>query len=113
MGCRTQCDRQSARTHDHPVIAQNLFRLKNGPGGVIGMSWLKHGFFSTNQVSGACSGIGGQTCRTPPAGSAQLGIGCTAAYSSSLNGSQPLGPRSQVNGTTGIFPFPPTSPNGP
>jgi hypothetical protein len=98
---------------DHPVIAQNLYRLKNGRFDQIGMSWLKHGFFSTNQVSGGCTGIGGQTCRTPAAGSAQLGVGCTDAYSSSLNGSQPLGPRSQVNGTTGVFPFPPTSPPGP
>lgn len=102
-----------ATTRDHPVIAQNLYRLKNGRFDQIGMSWLKHGFYSTNQVSGACTGLGGQTCRTPPAGSAQLGVGCTDAYSASLNGGQPLGPRSQVNGTTGVFPFPATSPAGP
>jgi hypothetical protein len=112
------CDEHSgcapgATTHDHPVIAQNLYRLKNGRFDQIGMSWLKHGFYSTNQPNGACTGIGGQTCAFPRYGSAQLGVGCTDAYSSSLNGGQPLGPRSEVNGTTGVFPFPPTSPPGP
>ncbi len=110
------CDETSgcapgATERDHPVIAQNLYRLKNGRFDQVGMSWLKHGFYATNQVNSACSGIGGQTCTLQPG--AQLGVGCTDAYYAGLNGSQPLGPRSQVNGTTGVFPFPPTSPTGP
>jgi hypothetical protein len=102
-----------ATANDHPVIAQNLYRLKNGRFDQIGMSWLKHGFFSTNQVSASCTGTSGHTCATPPAGSAQLGIGCTDAYSGNLNGGQPLHRRSEVNATTGDFPFPGSTVAGP
>jgi hypothetical protein len=86
---------------DHPVIAQNLFRVKEGRFEQIGMSWLKHGFVSTNSFDSACG-----SCQQPPAGGNQLGVGCTDAYGSGLNGSRPLGMRSEVNATTGLFPFP-------
>ncbi len=86
---------------DHPVIAQNLFRLQEGRFEQIGMSWLKHGFLSTNSFDGACG-----SCQQPPAGGSQLGVGCTDTYGSGLNGSRPLGMRSEVNSTTGLFPFP-------
>lgn len=112
------CDQGSgcaagAQTNDHPVIAQNLYRLKDGRFDQIGMSWLKHGFLSTNSTTSGCAGSSGQSCIGPPAGSNQLGIGCTDPYSSSLNGSRPLGRRSEVDATTGDFPFPPSSPGGP
>lgn len=108
------CDQGSgcvagATTHDHPVIAQNLYRLKDGRLDQIGMSWLKHGFLSTNSTTAGCTGAAGQSCVAPPAGSNQLGIGCTDPYGGSLNGSRPLGMRSEVNGTTGAFPFPYTA----
>ncbi|HEX4961854.1 MAG TPA: hypothetical protein VF173_13505 [Thermoanaerobaculia bacterium] len=112
------CDESSgcapgATDQDHPVIAQNLYRLKNGRFQQIGMSWVKHGFFSTNSFSIGCNGAGGQTCQQPPADGAQLGVGCTDPYTASLNGGRPLGRRSEVNATTGAFPFPPSSPSGP
>jgi hypothetical protein len=88
---------------DHPVIAQNLYRLKNGRMDQIGASWLKHGFVSLNQSSAGC---GAGTCTSPPLGGRQLGVGCTDPYTSSLNGSRPLGRKSEVNATTGAFPFP-------
>jgi hypothetical protein len=108
------CDQASgcaagATTHDHPVIAQNLYRLRNGRLDQIGMSWLKHGFLSTNSTTSGCAGATGQACSQPPAGSNQLGVGCTDPYNWSLNGSRPLGMRSEVNGTTGAYPFPYTS----
>ncbi len=88
---------------DHPVIGQNLYRLKSGRFEQIGMSWLKHGFVSTNSFDGACG-----SCKQPPFGGDQLGVGCTDTYGAGLNGSRPLGMRSEVNATTGLFPFPET-----
>jgi len=86
---------------DHPVIAQNLYRLRAGRFEQIGMSWLKHGFASTNSFDSNCG-----SCVGPPLGGDQLGVGCTDAYGSGLNGSRPLGMRSEVNATTGDFPYP-------
>ena len=88
-------------TNQHPVIAQNLYRLKEGRFEQIGMSWLKHGFLSTNSFDSNCG-----SCQGPPHGNDQLGIGCTDTYSSGLNGDRPLGLRSEVNATTGDFPYP-------
>ncbi len=86
---------------DHPVIAQNMYRLKSGRFDQIGASWLKHGFVSTNSTNAACG-----TCTQPPLGGNQLGVGCTDPYGSGLNGGRPLGPKSQVDPTTGVYPFP-------
>ncbi len=88
---------------DHPVIAQGMYRLKNGRMDQIGASWLKHGFVSLNNTSAGC---GNGTCVSPPLGGRQLGVGCTDPYVSSLNGSRPLGRKSEVNPATGAYPFP-------
>ncbi|QOJ00122.1 MAG: EF-hand domain-containing protein [Phycisphaeraceae bacterium] len=93
-----------ANTNEHPVIAQNLYRIKDGVFTHVGMSWVKHGFSSVNGTT--CG-----PCTQPPGGSSQLGVGCSDPYGSGLNGSQGgLGPRSQVNATTGVFQYPPTAP---
>ena len=102
-------------TNQHPVIAQNLYRVtlpdagppvEHGTIEMLGISWLKHGFVSVNGSS--CD-----TCQYPPNGGAQLGVGCSDPYSASLNGSQSnLGPRSEVNAFTGYFLEPPGSPSG-
>ncbi|MBC7834125.1 MAG: hypothetical protein H7Y88_03370, partial [Phycisphaerales bacterium] len=90
----------------HPVIAQNMYRLKDGRFEQVGMSWLKHGFTALTQ--NLCN-----TCQPPGSGSF-LGIGCSDPYVASLNGSQGnLGPRSQVNANTGHFPAPFTAPPAP
>jgi hypothetical protein len=92
--------------NQHPVIAQNMYRYLNGELQQIGQSWLKHGFASTN--SPGCG-----SCIQPPGGGSQLGVGCTDAYGSGLNGSQTyLGPRYQVNAATGAYPWPHASPTG-
>lgn len=98
-GCGALSDDQ------HPVIAQGLYRLKGGRFEQIGMSWLKHGFLSTNSPNSACQ-TGHPTCTSPPLGGDQLGVGCTDTYGPGLNGSTPLGRRSEVNATTGVFPYP-------
>ena len=97
-----------SNNNDHPVIAQNLYRLKDGRFEQIGMSWLKHGFCALQQtLCGPCTPAGGGC---PPL----LGIGCSDPYSSGLNGQQSnLGPRSQVNAATGYFPYPWTAPAAP
>lgn len=92
--------------NEHPVIAQNLYRYKDGRLVQIGMSWLKHGFLSLNED--VCD-----TCQHPPAGGSQLGVGCSDPYWASLNGSQDrLGPRHEVNPYTGENVYPHSSPTG-
>ncbi|MEK6674252.1 MAG: hypothetical protein AABZ47_01200 [Planctomycetota bacterium] len=83
----------------HPVIGQNLFRLKNGRFEHIGQSWLKHGFAAAalNGCGCGCTGPGGQ----------QLDVGCSDPYDGFTNGYQEfLGPKWQVNPYTGVFPYP-------
>ena len=83
----------------HPVISQNMFRLKDGRLEQIGVSWLKHGFCAVNEFS--CGSCQQTSCDT-------LGLDCADTYSSSLNGSATWrGARSEVNPTTGAFPYPP------
>lgn len=100
-----------ATNPNHPVIAQNIYRLKDGRFEQIGMGWLKHGFTAlTQNLCCTCNGQGG----------AVLGVGCSDPYGSSLNGDQNgfacggappgicggLGPRFEVNATSGVFSFP-------
>jgi len=92
-----------SESNQHPVIGQNLYRLKDGRFEQIGMSWLKHGFFALSETYCYPDCI-------PTDGSA-LGVHCSDPYSSSLNGSTSrLGPRSDVNASTGVYPWPFTSP---
>ncbi|MGP1309714.1 MAG: hypothetical protein ACTS27_05905 [Phycisphaerales bacterium] len=84
--------------NDHPVWTQNLYRLKDGVLLQLGMSHLVHGFFALEQsLCGSCS----------PVGLGDMGPGCSDVNSAGLAGQQPqLGPRWQVNASTGQFPFP-------
>ena len=100
--------------NNHPTIGQNMYRvieLDNGCTRVeqIGMSWLKHGFCALQgTLCGSCS-------NPAPGGCAdRLGWNCSDPYSSGLNGQQSnLGPRHEVNASTGYFPFPFSSPGYP
>ena len=81
-------------TPEHPVIAQNMFRLKDGRLEQIGQSWLKHGFGaeSGNVCSNAC---------IPVPAFDHLGVNCSDTYTAPLNGSQSgMGPKSEVNPST-------------
>ena len=93
-------------TSEHPVIGQNMYRLKDGRFEHIGQSWLKHGFFALSDT--LCSGPAG--CDGDDNGE-HLGVGCSDPYSANLNGlTFVLGPRSQVNAFTGQFPYPFSAP---
>ena len=88
-----------ALTAQHPVMTQNMYRLKDGRFEQIGMNWVKHGFGSLNET--ACG-----PCTDPGTGQA-IGIGCSDPYSAATYGFQlSLGPRSEINPFTGQFPFP-------
>lgn len=94
-------------TPEHPVIAQNLYRLEDGKFEQIGMSWLKHGYLALQR--GVCA-TAEHPCRAA-ATNQWLGVGCSDPYSSTLNGdTDRLGPRSDVNASTGEFPYPFTNP---
>lgn len=89
-------------TPNHPVIAQNIYRVANGRIVQIGMSWVKHAFFAlADEGCGlGCNGLGG----------AVLGVGCSDPYTLGVNGVQSaLGPRSLINPATGVFEFNPAS----
>ncbi|HKQ60524.1 MAG TPA: hypothetical protein VJS92_04515 [Candidatus Polarisedimenticolaceae bacterium] len=89
----------NANTSSHPVIAQNMFRLKNNRFEQIGQSWLKHGFYalSTQLCSTGCVGTDGS----------HLGVNCSDPYDAGLNGEQDgLGPKFEVDSSAGSFPYP-------
>ena len=86
----------------HPVIGQNMFRLKDGRFEQIGQSWLKHGFTALDD----------EVCSTGciPTDGTHLGVNCADPYSAFLNGQQNnLGPKFEVNANKGTFPFPATN----
>ncbi len=88
---------------DHPLTAQNLYRMSGGATNddrfeQIGQSWLMHGFtaLQNNSCSFGCTSAGSGT---------HLGAGCSNADSAGINGSQvALGSRAWVNPFTGVFP---------
>jgi hypothetical protein len=101
-----------ANSNSHPVIAQNMYRLKNGRFEQIGLSWVKHGWGAS--AENVCC-----TCVDPQNFEA-LGIGCSDPYDAGTNAIQAgftnngvlvsgLGPRSDVNARTGGFPWPYTT----
>lgn len=89
-------------TTNHPVISQKVYRLKDGEFELLGVGWLKHSFCALQQFlcSAGCSGQGGCLSVLTPL--------CSDPYTPQRNGQQNLlGPRWQVNATTGVFPYPP------
>ena len=103
-----------ADNNNHPTIGQNMYRvvdLENGCTRIeqVGMSWLKHGFCALQgTLCGSCS-------NPAPGGCAdRLGWNCSDPYSAGLNGQQSnLGPRHEVDASTGFFPYPFSAPAYP
>jgi len=85
---------RAAMQENHPVIAQQFYRVQNGLLEQIGTAWVKHGFFalSSNECGYGCSGTDGTS----------LGVGCSDTYGTGNNGDRYwLGPRNEVNPYTG------------
>ena len=89
---------------DHPVLAQNLYRMSGGATHddrfeQVGQSWLRHLFSALEQND---CGFG---CTPSVVGGTHLGAGCSDAESASSDGAQTgLGSRAWVNPLTGVFP---------
>lgn len=87
---------------EHPVISLNLYQEKNGQFKQLASTWVKHGFFATNES--ACSSIAGIPACSPAAAGNALGPGCSDLYGDYLNSNADyLGPRGRINPTTGTF----------
>ena len=86
----------------HPVLAQNLYRIKDGRIEQLGQSWVRHAFVALAQnFCGSCQSSGTGNL---------LGIGCSDTSSPGSNGSHTLlGPKSEVNASTGVFSWPHSS----
>jgi hypothetical protein len=87
----------------HPVICQNMFRMKDNRFEQLGYSFLKHGFCAVNENS--CGSCQGTDCST-------LGIGCADTYGSGLNDGAGGGSKSEIQPTTGYHEHPYTGPSG-
>ncbi|MCH2134386.1 MAG: hypothetical protein MK116_11605 [Phycisphaerales bacterium] len=93
-------------SNQHPVIAQHMYKMNSIRIEQIGISWVKHGFGALALDDFDCD------CQNPNDYD-YLGIGCSDPYTTGLNGDQAgffgmagLGPRWEVNASTGDFPFP-------
>ena len=93
---------QSNNTN-HPVISQEMYRLKNGRFEQIGQSWLKHGFCAVSEP-----GCG--SCQSTPCSS--LGIGCADTYWASLNDGRSGAPKWEQSPASGQITYPYSSPSG-
>ncbi len=86
-------------TNQHPVYAQNVYRIEDGRFEQIGMGWPLHEFAVVQGT--VCS-----TCQ-PASTTTALGAGCSTPHSAGIMGVQSiLGMRSEINGFTGGFVFP-------
>jgi hypothetical protein len=94
----------SGSGQQHPVISQNVYRLKGHRFEHLGQSWLKHGFCALCE-SGCGSGTGGGCAN-------ELRVGCADTYSSGLNDGQNGGPKYAVNPTVGDHNHSTPSPTG-
>jgi hypothetical protein len=78
----------------HPVIGQNIFRLKDGRFEQLGYSWLKHGFCAVDETEALCQ------CQ-PDGNCDWLGIGCADTYWATLNDGGGGRSKRWINATAG------------
>jgi hypothetical protein len=98
-----------SRSREHPVISQVLYRLHDGRLEQISDGFVKHGWCAADSTAGGgCSSLVSPPGQTQSEGSCNwLGLFTTDTYTASMNGAhRDMGPRSEINPTTGVFPFP-------
>jgi len=83
----------SGSGQNHPVISQNVYRLKGRRFEQLGQSWLKHGFCAL--CEGGCGNGTGGGCAPV------LRPGCADTYGAGLNDGSNGGPKYAVNPTVG------------
>lgn len=88
----------------HPVISQNVYRLKGRRFEHLGQSWLKHGFCAL--CESGCGPRGQSGCAS------QLRVGCADTYSSGLNDGSGGGPKFTVLPASGNHLHPDPTPTG-
>ncbi|WP_374370460.1 hypothetical protein [Dongia sp.] len=87
---------------NHPVISLNMYQEKDGHFRQLAATWVKHGFYATNESD--CAAVAGIPACTPANVGNALGPGCSDLYGDALNSSpEYLGPRSRINPSTGSF----------
>ena len=91
----------SPGANQHPVIAQNLFRIADGRIEQLGQSFLKHGFCAVNETT--CGTCIPTSCDT-------LGVGCADTYGSGLNDGRFGGAKSDIDATSGANTYPLVTP---
>jgi hypothetical protein len=87
---------------EHPVITVNIYMQIDGSIRQLASSWVKHGFFATNEHD--CASVEGVPSCVPSGAGNALGPGCSDLYGDALN-SDPryLGPRSRIMAGSGFF----------
>jgi len=84
----------------HPVIAQNMFKLRDGRFSQIGQSWIKHAWGAdTGSLCGTCN----------PGDGSHMGVNCSDLYGDDRGGNgrqDRLGDKAYVNPYTGYYPYP-------
>ena len=94
----------SGNGQTHPVISQNVFRLKDDRFEHIGQSWLKHGFCAL--CEGGCGNGVGSGCASV------LRVGCADTYGAGLNDGKNGGPKFTVDPVSGDHQHPDPTPTG-
>ena len=90
---------------NHPVISQNIFRLKGRRFEQLGQSWLKHAFCAL--CEGGCGNGTGAGCAS------WLFVGCADTYWATLNDGSSGGPKFTVDPVSGTHVHPDPSATGP
>lgn len=89
-------------TNQHPLIAENLYRLHEGRFEQIGMAWVKHSFCAVDENDPTFCG----DCQAN-SNCGALAVGCSDTYNTGHNSTQSrIGPRSEANAATGVYPYP-------